>query len=234
MIIGRGMMANAFSAYSKNKDVLIFASGVSNSCLNDKSAFDRERKLLQDSIANYPKCILVYFGTCSVDDPELCGSPYVTHKREMEEIIKESCKRYFIFRLSQVVGEGSSPTLINFIVDKLQNRELFHVWKNSTRNLIDVDDVFKIADYLIQNNLYCNEITNIATPRSLSIFNIVEIIEELLGQKGCYEVLHRGGSYDIDTLKISHLLDRMSVCFDEKYPSMIIKKYFLKKIKNET
>ncbi|MDD3834991.1 MAG: NAD-dependent epimerase/dehydratase family protein [Sulfurimonas sp.] len=230
MIIGRGMLANAFSAYSENEDVLIFASGVSNSCLNEKSAFDREKKLLLESIANYPKCVLVYFGTCSVEDPELCNSPYVMHKREMEELIEKSCKRYFIFRLSQVVGEGSSPTLINFIVNKLQNRELFHVWKNSTRNLIDVDDVFKVADYLIKNNLYANEITNIATPISLSIFHIVEIIEELLGLRGDYEILPRGGSYDIDTLKIAHLFDEMLVCFDEKYPSMIIKKYFLKKI----
>lgn len=232
MIVGRGMIANAFNTYKESENVVIFASGVSNSQLNDKSAFDREKKLLKNTIQSYPKCTFVYFGTCSVDDPELCESPYVMHKKEMEKLIKKSCESYFIFRLSQVVGNGSSPTLINFIVDKLESEELFHIWKNSTRNLIDIDDVFKIADYLIQNNLYKNEIINIATPLSLSIFEIVEIMEKLINKKGSYKIEDKGGSYSIDISKITPLLNKINICFNEDYPSSIIKKYFFQKDKN--
>lgn len=226
MVIGRGMIANAFLAYELSRDVVIFASGVSNSVLNDESAFSRERELLMESIESNPDAIVVYFGTCSVDDPELFNTPYVLHKREMERLIERECGKYFIFRLSQVVGNGSSPTLINFIVDRLEKRESFSVWKNSTRNLIDVDDIFKIAHYLIQNSIFMNEITNIATPFSLSIFDIVATVEELLGQKGCYEVEDRGGSYEINSDKIAPFLDEIGVRFDKNYPSLIIKKYF--------
>lgn len=229
MVIGTGMIANAFFAYKENRDVVIFASGVSNSLLNEESVFCREKELLMQSIESNPDAAIVYFGTCSVNDPELFNAPYVVHKRAMEELIERSCKRYFIFRLSQVVGYGSSPTLINFIVDRLIKREHFSIWKNSKRNLIDIDDVFKIADYLIKNGIFMNEITNIATPLSLSIFNIVAIIEELLGQKGHYEVENRGGSYNINIDKISPYLKESGICFFDEYPKSIIEKYFFKK-----
>lgn len=226
MIIGKGMLARAFLSYSVRDDIVIFASGVSNSIENNETHFNRERKLLEESIVSHPNCTLVYFGTCSVDDPELSHSTYVQHKIEMEKLIQKSCNRYFIFRLSQVVGKTTSPTLINFIVDKLENKELFRVWKNSTRNLIDVDDVFKIAHYLIKNNLFVNQITNIAAPLSLPIFDIIAIVEELSGHKGCYETENRGGSYTIDTHKISPYLNEIGIAFVEKYPFSIIKKYF--------
>ena len=232
MIVGRGMIADAFSKYYDNKEVVIFASGVSNSLLNEECHFTRERELLKESIAKYPKSTIVYFGTCSVHDPELSHSPYVEHKREMEKLIEKNCEKFFIFRLSQVVGHGSSPTLINFIVDHIKSGKSFNIWKNSTRNLIDVDDVFKIADYLIQNTIFMNEITNIATPLSLPIFDIVTIAEELIGKKGQYQVDNRGGSYEINIHKITPLLNNMNITFDQTYPALIIKKYFQMSLKS--
>lgn len=226
MIIGRGMIAKAFSSYSESESILIFASGVSNSLQNNQNEFEREKKLLEESIENNPNFTLVYFGTCSVNDPELSSSPYVNHKKEMEELIKNKCSKYFIFRLSQVVGESNSPTLINFIVDKVKNKESFNVWKNSTRNLIDVEDVFRIADYLIKNEIFINQITNIASPISLSIFNIVNIIEDFLMVKGNYGIEERGGSYDIDVSKITSYFEKMQTSFNKEYPAFIIKKYY--------
>jgi len=226
MIIGKGMIAKAFSSYSNNKEVIIFASGVSNSLQNDEKEFQREKNLLLKSIKDNINCTFVYFGTCSVDDPELFSSSYVKHKKEMERIIEEKCTRYFIFRLSQVVGKSNSPTLINFIVDKIKNKEPFTIWKNSTRNLIDVDDVFTIADYLIENNLFINEVTNIAAPTSLSIFKIVNIVETLLDIKACYTIEERGGSYNIDTIKTLPILKNMDIYFNDKYPYLVIEKYY--------
>lgn len=229
MIVGRGMIARAFAAYDKDKETVIFASGVSNSSEKKSLCFEREKNLLKESIAAYPEASLVYFGTCSVDDKELTKSAYVEHKIEMENIIQMYCKRYFIFRLTQVVGKSSSPTLINFFVEKIKSGESFSVWKNSTRNIIDVDDVFKIANYLIKNNLYVNEITNIAAPSCLSIFKIVTIIEELADKKGVFSIEKRGGSYKIDIDKISPYFKDSNVSFFEGYSKAIIEKYFFKK-----
>jgi hypothetical protein len=66
LIIGNGLIASAFK---KNKDVIIFASGVSKSQEVRCAEFFRERKLLVDALQL--KKYIVYFGTCSVNDPEL-------------------------------------------------------------------------------------------------------------------------------------------------------------------
>jgi nucleoside-diphosphate-sugar epimerase len=226
MIIGTGMIARAFATYRADKGVIIFASGVSNSLEQNPVCFERERILLQETILTYPQAILVYFGTCSVDDKELAASAYVQHKIEMERLIQQSSQRYFIFRLSQVVGKSNSPTLINFFVEKIKSGEPFSVWKNSTRNIIDVDDVFKIANYLIQNGVYLNEITNIAAPNCLPIFDIVTIIENLENKKGCFCIEEKGGSYTINTDKISLYREGSGVSFFDEYPKSIIEKYF--------
>jgi nucleoside-diphosphate-sugar epimerase len=229
MIVGKGMIARAFHTYNDSSEVIIFASGVSNSLGNEYSHFNREKELLEETIEKHSDCVLVYFGTCSVSDPELSHCPYVEHKINMENIIQKNCKHYYIFRLSQVVGKTNSPTLVNFLVNKIETRSLFSIWGHSTRNLIDVDDVFKIVDYFIQNKIFTNQITNIAAPLSLSILDIVAIIEELSGHKGFYEIEDRGGHYDIDINKISSYLNEIGITFYEKYPFSIIKKYFFEK-----
>jgi hypothetical protein len=43
MVVGDGMMTEAFSAFRDNAEVVIFASGVSNSLEIDPAAFHREK-----------------------------------------------------------------------------------------------------------------------------------------------------------------------------------------------
>jgi len=86
LIIGNGLIASAFNSNLRNnEDVIIFASGVSNSREVRSDEFFRERKLLVDTLAlgKY----IAYFSTCSVDDPELLNTPYVAHKKEMEALV---------------------------------------------------------------------------------------------------------------------------------------------------
>ena len=45
MVIGNGLVASAFSKYKNDDDVIIFASGVSNSSTNKKEEFEREINL---------------------------------------------------------------------------------------------------------------------------------------------------------------------------------------------
>ena len=45
MVVGNGMVASKFIHYSERDDVIIFASGVSNSKSAIKTEFDREKKL---------------------------------------------------------------------------------------------------------------------------------------------------------------------------------------------
>ncbi len=68
MIIGNGMMARSFESYRGNSEILIFASGVSNSKDVDEDNFNREVLLLKDVINNNPEKAMVYFSTCSMYD----------------------------------------------------------------------------------------------------------------------------------------------------------------------
>lgn len=226
MIVGSGMIAHAFSSYANNDAIVIFASGVSNSQEIELASFEREKELLENTILHHPKKTLVYFGTCSVDDPALYSSPYVQHKKSMEVLIQKTHQHYFIFRLSQVTGIGTSPTLINYLVNKIENGDVFDIWKNSYRNIIDVQDVFKMADFLLKHQIYKNEITAIAAKETVSIFEIVKSIEILSKKSAIYREKEKGGKYQIDINKIIPYLDQANVHFTDCYVYNVIRKYF--------
>jgi len=224
MIIGRGMLAKAFNGYKSREDVIIFASGVSNSKETDEKNFNREKKLLIDSINSHSDKLLVYFSTCSIEDKSQQNSQYIIHKKKMEELIKDKIKNYYIFRLPQVVGKTNSPTLVNFIMDAIANTKFFYIQKNATRNLIDVDDVFTICDYIICNKLYLNDIINIASPFNLKVLEIVSFIEKILNKKANVELVEQGCSQEINIDKIKFANN----IFDENY----IKNILFKRISN--
>ena len=46
MVVGSGLLANTFESYRDNEDVIIFASGVSNSGCVDPEQFKRESNLV--------------------------------------------------------------------------------------------------------------------------------------------------------------------------------------------
>lgn len=184
MILGNGLMATTFSRYSEQADVIIFASGVSNSSETRVEAFNREIVLLKNTCKNLHNQLLVYFSTTSIVDLELSDSPYITHKLEIENFISKWCNHYMIFRLPQVVGKTQNPhTIVNFIYNHIMEGKNFNVWQHACRNLIDVTDVYHLADYFIQNRIFKNQVTTIATPINVKVLDIVKILENLLKKK---------------------------------------------------
>ena len=144
-IIGSGLISKAISRHVNNLNMesVFFASGVSNSLEENLNEFNREEKLLNKTIANNVATMFVYFSTCSVY--EKC-TPYTSHKIKMEELIKEKCDSYIIYRLPQVVGIGKNKhTLMNYLHKKIINEEKFDVINGAVRNIIDVDDVARIV-----------------------------------------------------------------------------------------
>ena len=227
MIIGNGMIAKSFKKYNDNNNILIFASGVSNSRETKKDSFYRERLLLENAINNNPEKVLVYFSTCSICDKFLTKTSYVRHKKELEDLIKKRVDKFYIFRLPQVVGNSSSPTLVKFLFDSILNNERVGINQNSKRNLICESDVFFIADHLIKNNLYCNEITNIATPNNTPVIHIVKNIEKITGLSLNYHMIDSGYSFDINIDKIQNLNIKSRI-FDLSYLQDTLSSYFLR------
>lgn len=233
MIIGKGLVAKSFqNMFSDSKDILLFASGVSNSGLRNPSEFVRERELLMESI-NLKK-FLIYFSTCSIYDPQLRTSPYVQHKIRQENIITNSCTEsgFAIFRLPQLVGVTSNPhTLTNFLYKSIDSESAFDVWKYAKRNLIDTENMALIVFYMINsgNKEFHNNVTNIASPHSVTILHIVNIFENILNKKANVRIIDKGSEYTIDARTTIEVAEKLGLNFDSNYADRILRKYYARK-----
>lgn len=229
MIVGNGMIATAFESlhYGKNDNVVIFASGVSNSKEIDTSEFAKEKELLTQHLIQNTNRKFIYFSTCSIYDATLADSPYVKHKKDMEELIKNHSNNFVIFRLSQVVGKTKNRNLIvNFIYYKMLEDQLITVWKGSKRNLIDINDVVKIVHSIIERDLFKNSIVNVASAHNVDVLDIVAQLESILHKKAQVTLQNRNSSYDINIDEIAPLVKELGINFSQEYYKEILKKYY--------
>jgi nucleoside-diphosphate-sugar epimerase len=228
MIVGTGLIARAFAAH---QDALagtcVYAAGVSNSSCVDPREFERERQRVLAAMADCtPDRLFLYFSTCSIDDPAAQGSGYVLHKRAMEALVAER-KRHLIFRLPQLAGATPNPhTLLNYLYARIVRSERFAIWSGASRNIIDVDDVARIATDLVVAEHVCGEIINIANSDSFSIFEIVKAMEAVLGHRAIFDTIDRGACYVIGIDRIQASLRRCRIAFSGDYLSRTIRKYY--------
>ncbi len=226
MIIGNGLIASAFKeTFSDSADVLIFASGVSNSQESNQKNFHREKKLLLEAI--HEKKLLIYFSTCSLNDESVKNSPYGLHKQSMESIIK-LCNRFIILRLPQVVGQSKNPsTLTNYLYKVISQNMRFSLWQYAYRNLIDIDDVKSIANVIIKNPLNIGSTINIANRLMISMPSLVKIFEVVLNKKAKYDLINRGSNFKVDTKLSDNIAIKLGINFDNQYIERMITKYYL-------
>ena len=229
MVIGKGLISITFQLkYGHDSSFLIFASGVSNSKCIDENQYNRERKLLQETIIKYPDAHFVYFSTCSVYDTSLSSSRYVIHKLEMENIVSSNATTFSIFRVSNLVGQSSNPnTMINFFINHITTGQHFEVWKNTNRNLLDVEDMALLVNGILENKYKTNSIINIAHKVSYSTPEIVNLISEYCGKSGNYTVVNKGSSYQIDLSEINEFIMKLpSEALEKNYLSFLLNKYY--------
>ncbi len=228
MIIGSGLLAQAFAnPYSSRDEVCIYASGVSNSTCVDAKEFERERRRLNASLEQVQNvATFVYFGTCSVDDPEARDTPYVQHKLAMEQLARKH-PRHLILRLPQVAGRTPNPhTLLNFLHARVSRSEAFSLWLHARRYIIDIDDVVAIAGACIGDVSMRNATLGIANPISYAMIDIVRAMEHAVGKRAVYYPVERGAGYTIDTNAIAPLLKRAGVAFGSAYLDETLEKYY--------
>lgn len=228
MIIGNGMLANSFRSYELDNSVLLFCSGVSNSLCVEKSEYEREFSLLKNSLAENKEKLFVYFSTCSIDDRSLSQNMYIRHKIEIENYIKSNARNFLIARLSNVVGfSKNSYTILNFFYYSISKKIAFDLWKESYRNLIDVDHVKEISSYIIDSNLFKNKTINIANKISVPSLSIVEKIEKFLHTKADYKIVEKGVKFNIDISEIEPIISKLNISFEGDYIEFLLKKYYI-------
>ena len=219
-------MARAFSFYELSPEVLVFASGISDSQEKSEAAFQREEQLLRKCLATTSDLIFVYFSTCSIYDQTLKESEYVKHKIRMEEVIRRHAKKYLIFRVTQAVGKTTSKTLVNYLFNMIRSGQRFEVWSKAYRNLIDCEDVFRICSYIIERRKYINRTINVASTQDVPVPRIVEIVEGVLNKKANYLLIDKGSDYAIDLAEMLPIVKEIGLEFDDLYPERVIRKYF--------
>jgi nucleoside-diphosphate-sugar epimerase len=230
MVIGTGLVARGFSAYGKREPFLVFASGVSNSKSCTPDDFKRERELLISSMKNARGKKVVYFSTSSVYDPDLLSTPYIRHKLDMESLVGGQGADFHIFRLSNLAGASDNPnTLLNFFYARITRGEPFELWKYSERNIIDLDDVFRIADHILKNNLFLNRVVNIANEKNYPVGYIVKCIEEFSGTSAVFSEKEKGGAFKIDISDITPICQSLNIGFGKDYLPQLLKKYYTNK-----
>lgn len=229
MIIGNGMLANAFKQYVNDDNIIIFASGVSNSKEINEEAFKREENLLKSLDRNK---LLVYFGTCSINDPTVQKSPYVSHKRIMESVAKYHFEKSIVFRLPIVVGNTkNNNTFFNHFKEKIKNGAEIEVDLLASRYLIDVEDLSIILTKIIDQYKESNEVGQkqiaVAFDNKTMVTDIVNMMMEILGKKSIVKLTHTGCDYQFDKKYFSDYLKSINYQLPENYTYNLLKKYLI-------
>lgn len=227
MVVGNGFIAQAFSQYAKDKDVLIFASGVAYSKSCTEADCNREEELIRKTLSDCDsQNLFVYFSSCSIANFSMTNDVYHMHKKKMEGIVQAHPNRTIIFRLSNVVGENSNAsTLFDYLVNKIRDQEMFDLWRGAKRNIIDIDDVVNICNYIIKNDLFKNKVINVANLETNTVDEIVDEISKYLGVMAKYSIIKCDDDYDIDTMEIETIIDNLSLSFGCNYLKNVVAKY---------
>ena len=227
VIVGSGLMAGAFAAdFAAEAGTLVFAAGVANSACADDREFVRERQRLDAALgAIGPDATVVYFGTCSVRNPEVAASAYVRHKLAMEARVRAR-GRHLILRLPQVAGRTSNPhTLLNYLHARIRRSERFALWSGSRRNVIDVADVAALGRALLRDGAIA-ETVDVAPERNHTIPEIVAVFERLTGKRALFDCVDRGSGAALDTRRIAPLLAAAGVDFGGDYLERTLRRYY--------
>ncbi len=223
MIIGNGMLARAFAAhYAHDPAVLVFASGVADSTAADPAAFAREHELFARAAGAHAGTLL-YFSTCAVAQVD-GDTPYLQHKRAMEARVLRH-PGGLVLRLPQVVGPAGNPhTLANFLARHIRDGTRFRVWARAERNLVDVEDVARIAAVLVDRAGPPGVLT-IAGCEWLAMPALVALFERVLGRKALCDVEDRGAPLQVDAPEAAAAARTLGIDLGKGSTERVVRRY---------
>jgi hypothetical protein len=215
LIVGDGLIGLAL-AQTNHNNVVVFASGVSSSTERDPRKFVREEQLLLDKLgeATTP---MYYVSTCSIFDNSLLGSPYINHKKNMEEIVL-SRENGFVIRLPNIVGSGgNSSNLVNYVADSIRNHIKMKIQREATRYILGVDEMRILIQELIAHGSEAKKVTSFVPPRHKRVTEIIEVIESILEENAVMELVDEGTSYSVDFNDTKFYANRAKLNFGPQY-----------------
>ena len=76
---------------------------------------------------------------------------------------------------------------------------------------MDIEDVVKIIQYVIENNLYRNDTVNVAYEKSILVEDLIQTIESLLNKKSLKSIINKGSDFKIDISKVSWIMKKLNM-----------------------
>ena len=234
-VFGNGFLAKNLKKINIPKVFFIYAAGVSNSNLKIKKEYKREIFKFRQTLKKVnKKRVFVYISSLSVENKYLKNDLYVKNKLKIENILKNQFENYIIIRLPQIVGKNKNKnTLTNSIYNFFRNNKKFIIWKDSVRNLIDIDDINKILEKYFKKYNYKSsnkKIINIFNPRSIPVLELLQIFTKLLGKRINYKLLKKNNkNINLKIIKRDTLLPKMYYKNLKKknYIKNVLKKHYL-------
>ncbi|MCG3704500.1 hypothetical protein L5F68_09205 [Aliarcobacter butzleri] len=217
LIIGNGMFAKAFKK-SNAKNCIFFCSGVSSSNEISELKFKREEILIYETLKSVDKQF-IYFS--SILAPQM-SNEYYKHKINMENIISSISNNYLIIRLPQVVGEVLNDTLFPNFVSSIYQKKVLSIYKESSRTIIDIDDVIQTFDNIYKDNI-SNKTINLYPEYHFHPLKLMWLISKELNLKPNYYLVNKSSIQQFieDNTIISYKLKINTNNYLEK----IVKKY---------
>ncbi len=193
-IIGNGFIAKNFLKIKKKlvkSNTILYAAGVSDSKTTSIKKFKKEFLRVKSYLKKFnKKKKFIYISTFTVFDPSRNKSPYIKNKIKIEKFLQKKKINYLIIRLPEIIGKSKNKkTLINYIYYKIKNRKKFDLWKNSIRNIVDIEDAVKLIEKIITDKFYQKKSINMISKHFYSAENIVKALEKKLKKKANYRYL---------------------------------------------
>jgi nucleoside-diphosphate-sugar epimerase len=116
--------------------------------------------------------------------------------------------------------------VLNFFYNHVKNGVNFDLWTNACRNIIDVDHSYLLIDQILKNNLFSNQVINIANPVNHPVKEIISAIETILNIKSNYIEIDKGACFEIDTFPIQPIIQELGIQFNPGYLKELLNKYY--------
>jgi nucleoside-diphosphate-sugar epimerase len=228
MIVGTGLIGKSLNRID-TAGITIFASGVSNSRETDAKEFLREKSLIESHLNGQSDYKFVYISTCSVNDPSQSDSPYVIHKKLMENLVLSHPGTHIV-RLPNVVGpDGNLNNLVNHFVKSIRSGEALTLQESARRYILGVDELAKLMEAFVSLLPHSDRVVDFAPPTSTSVLDLVRHIEDILGIEADISMVPGGSSYPIDFSNTAKYSKLSEIEFLDGYVESVLKKWITNK-----
>jgi nucleoside-diphosphate-sugar epimerase len=235
MIIGQGIIARSLLSFSMEEGLVLFAGSINDSTINDTEIIRAEEIAVMEALLRYPDDLFIYFSSCSIADHNASHTLYVQHKSRMEALIRATAIHFLIFRLPQIVGFGSANSnLVKYLVNVISNHNVFELWENAKKNIIDIDDACSIIRSVLNSRMFSNAIINVANTSHTLVIDLVHDIEEFTGHKAKYISIQKNTGINVDVSDIQAIVECLDIRFDGDYIKRLLKKYFRNAMRRPT